>query len=394
MGGVVAACTALLDGPTSCSTFDYAGAIQPSARAQSPARKRFWKMKQAITAELQDNGALLASMLQDAAAQSELYRPGAYWNRKTKNTADQISRHGIGDFRGATSTIGLSFTDSVYVDVRHDLNGGVRSVLRTFLTSAFPINRIFNSQVALTRAHEAEARRLRSIMLRESHRVRELVERYCFPPSLLGGCLEYVELGERRIATHYLNVLHQHDRVASKCRFSDVSSILEIGGGFGANIHCLIENYPKLRKVVYLDIPPNLYIGTQYLRAIYGAAVIDYGQTRGLSQIEFSDNDNLEILAIAPWQIERLAVSIDLFYNAHSFVEMPADVISNYARHVAALRGFDRTRVVMLTYNNFDPRTTLDPERLPGCFPGKVFERMEFPLLDSRFGVFAFVSCS
>jgi putative sugar O-methyltransferase len=351
-------------------------------------------MKQAIAAELQDNGALLASMLQDAAAQSELYRPGPYWSRKTRNTTDQIRRQGIGDFRGASSTIGLSFTDSVHVDVRHDLNGGVRSLLRTLLTSAFPVNKIFDSQVALTRVHEAEVRRLKSLMLGESHRVRELVERYSFPPSLLGGCVDYVEVGDRRIATYYLNVLHQHDRIAGNCRFTDVSSILEIGGGFGANVHCLVENYPKLRKVVYLDIPPNLYIGTQYLRAIYGPAVIDYQQTRGLSKIEFSDTDNLEILAIAPWQIERLALRIDLLYNAHSFVEMPAHVIANYAHHVASLPGFDRTRVVMLTYDNFDLRTTLDPERLPGFFPAKVFERTEFPLLDRRFGVISFVSRS
>jgi len=51
-------------------------------------------------------------------------------------------------------------------------------------------------------------------------------------------------------------------------------------------------------------------------------------------------------------------------------------------------------RVVMLTYNNFDTRTTLHPERLPGFFSAKAFARTEFPMLDGSFGVISFVSQS
>jgi putative sugar O-methyltransferase len=355
-------------------------------RAEAP------PMQNAPMLKIADDEALLALMLRDAARQPQLYQPGPYWRRKAKNTTAQIRRLGIGDFRGMSSTIGLSFTDSIHLDVRHDLSGGVRSLLRVMLNSVFPVNRVFEAQIALARAHEAEARRLRGIVLGANQRVQELAARYRIPPSLLGGCLNYVDVAGHRIATHYLNLLHQHDVIAESCCFSDVASILEIGGGFGAHVHCLIENYPKLRKIVYLDIPPNLYIGTQYLRAFYGAAVVDYRQTRELSVISFSDNDALEILALTPWQIERLRLSVDVLYNAHSFVEMPAHVVANYARHVAALPGFERTRVVMLSYDNFDPRTTLDPERLPGFFPSKSFDRREFPLPDRSYGVISFVS--
>lgn len=345
-----------------------------------------------IASAVEDDEALLESMLRDVPLQSELYRPGPYWSRTARNTAYQIRRVGLRDFRGASSTIGVSLTDSIYVDVRNDLNGGLRSLLRGILKSLFPFNRIFDTQVQLTRAHEAKARRLKNMMLAANPRVRDLVERYTIPPSLLGGCLDYVDLDGQRIAALYLNELHQHDVIASDCRFSDISSMLEIGGGFGGHVHCLIENYPKLRKIVYLDIPPNLYIGTQYLRAIYGGSVITYRQTRELSEIRFSDNDKLEIVAIAPWQIERLRMSIDLFHNAQSFVEMPAHIVANYARHVAALQNFDRTRVVMHTYDGFDLRTSLDPARLPGFWPTKKFDRKESLMLDGTYRVFSFVS--
>ena len=342
--------------------------------------------------ELADDEGLLALMLRDASRQPQLYQPGPYWRRRTRNSIGQIRRCGIGDFRGMSSTIGSGFSDLIYLDVRHDLNGGMRSVLRVMLNSLYPFNTLFGAQAALTRSHEAEARRLRGMLLGANPRVGELAERYRIPPSLLGGCINHVDVAGQRIAAHYLNILHQHDLVAQSCSFSDISSILEIGGGFGAHVHCLIENYPKLKKVVYLDIPPNLYIGTQYLRAFYGAAVIDYRQTRERSIVSFSDDDALEILAVAPWQIERLQLSVDLLYNAHSFVEMPAHVIANYVRHVATLPGFEETRIVMLTYDNFDPHTTLDPERLPGFFPSKSFDRREFSLPDRKYGVISFVS--
>ncbi|MCX6227018.1 MAG: putative sugar O-methyltransferase, partial [Bacteroidia bacterium] len=146
-----------------------------------------------------------------------------------------------------------------------------------------------------------------------------------------------------------------------------------IGGGFGINIHLLIENYPKIRKVIYLDIPPNLYVGTQYLKAFYGEAVYDYRMLRKLQEIKFSDTDDLEIFCITPWQIERLQSQVDIFMNSHSFVEMPKEIVSNYARHFMSFPGSEKAEIVLITYDNFDLTTTLDPAFLPQFFPGREF---------------------
>lgn len=39
---------------------------------------------------LDDDAALLALTLRDASLQNEVYRPGAYWSRKTRNTTNQF----------------------------------------------------------------------------------------------------------------------------------------------------------------------------------------------------------------------------------------------------------------------------------------------------------------
>src|SRR5690242_15273669 len=113
-------------------------------------------------ASLSDDYALLELMLSDARLQRDIYKPGPYWRKQSNNAAAQIKKHGLADFRGCSSTIGLSFTDSIYVDFRHDLNGSFRWPLKFLFESVFPFNKIFDAQVSLTKSHENEARRMKN----------------------------------------------------------------------------------------------------------------------------------------------------------------------------------------------------------------------------------------
>jgi putative sugar O-methyltransferase len=204
-------------------------------------------------------------------------------------------------------------------------------------------------------------------------RIRDLIKKYHIPYSLLGGCLRTVKIDGCIYSLHYLNILDQHDSIAAHTRFDTIRSIFEIGGGFGANIHLLIENYPSIKKVVYLDIPPNLYVATQYLKAFYGKSVFDYQDLKKRKNIEFSDTDDLEIFCIAPWQIEKIHAPVDIFLNSHSFVEMSDKTVLNYANHIMRLSENTPTIIALVTYDNFNPATTLDPDTLPAYFPGRKF---------------------
>ena len=125
-------------------------------------------------------------------------------------------------------------------------------------------------------------------------------------------------------------------------------------------LSCLLENYDKVRKVVYLDIPPTLYIGTQYLRSFYGDAVKDYTELRTKTKISFKDDDSLEILCIASWQIEKLRCKIDLFHNANSFAEMPKSIVENYGKLVKRLMSKNGS-ISIISYDAVDSSRTYDP---------------------------------
>lgn len=328
------------------------------------------RQRSTVASVIDERPELLDAMMDAARKQPDLYQPGPYWHGRTRAAVRQIKRHGLSEFRGELSTIGTSFADNPFTDLRAELDTPRGRPLKFVLERVFPFSRIMDSQVAMTREFAREARAFMGARIVDKAREEGLLDRYEMPHSLHGGCATAAKVGDEVVSLHYLFTLQLIDRVARLLPLDGARSLLEIGGGFGANVHLLIELLPRLRKIVYLDVPPNLYVGTCYLRTLYGDAVRDFTQTRSLKRIAFSDDDSLEIIAICPWQIEALDLHVDVFWNANSFVEMPRRVVSNYAKHVLALPG--ETSIVLVTYGGAGP-TTIPVEELPRAFAGREF---------------------
>ena len=86
---------------------------------------------------------------------------------------------------------------------------------------------------------------------------------------------------------------------------------------------------------------------------------------KNLRKINFSNNNELEILCIPPWLIEKVETEIDHFHNANSFVEMPDFVVKNY---VDFIKKFETKEISLISYSDFDPATTFDPKNLNSFF--------------------------
>ncbi len=326
--------------------------------------------------KLNDDSKLLDLMLTDSKTQSDLYRPGPYWKNKTKNTSNEIKRYGLTNFRGSTNLIGLSYTDNLYIDIRNAFNHGFRKIFR-WLSKTYPLTKIYDSQVSWTKSYANENIILTQEILNLKQKTKHLLNKYTVPYSLLGNCLRKAKIDGEDYSTHYLNLLEQHDNIASHINFNNIHSIFEIGGGFGTNIHLLLENYPNIKKVLYLDIPPNLYIGTQYLKSFYGKSVFDYRDLKDFKSIKFSTNDHLEIFCIAPWQIEHFESTVDIFMNSHSFVEMPNNIVENYIYQFCRFHDSINTAIALTTYDGFDLDTTSHPTELTTHFKDRKFNHFE-----------------
>lgn len=320
--------------------------------------------------KINDDFELFKKIIRDSANCESIYRPGPYWKNATLSAAREIKYKGLTDFRGSTNNAATSFGDNQIVDLRLSYNRGLRLLLKFIYQKLYPLNNLFSFQVNLTKSYANELIKYKNEYLKNHPRIRELLNKYNIAfNTTKGGCITFVEINGVKISHHYLEILSTLDFISKQVRITPQTRFMEIGGGFGVNVHLLVELF-GVRKIIYLDISPNLYIGTQYLRSFYNNNVTDCQQLKN-RPLKFKRNSELEIFCVLPKQIESAQGPIDVFHNAHSFVEMPQAAIKNYVKFIKKLMRKPGGYVSMVSYDGFDLDTTLDPDRLPLFFGGE-----------------------
>jgi putative sugar O-methyltransferase len=296
-----------------------------------------------------------------------LYSSGPYWNYKNRRTIQEIKRKGLNDFRGVSAGIGTSFADNEVLDIRNEFNIKGRIVGKIF--SLPLLNKIFDAQIKTTKNFLNLYLKNKAIIYQNDQNVLSLLNKFKFENTTNFGCISSFNINNKDYSFHYLEMAHRINKLSQLFDFNKITSFFEIGGGFGANIHFLITNFPNIKKIIYLDAVPNIYVGTEYLRNFYNEKVKDYNELKKLDKISFSNNNELEILCIPPWLIEKVDVKIDHFHNAASFVEMPKKVIENYVKFITK---FETKEISLISYDNFDLKTTFNPEELNIFFNNKL----------------------
>lgn len=315
-------------------------------------------------------------MLRAEAGQAEIYRPGPYWQPYQQRVTRAIHRYGLGDFR-ARPAIGKGYADTPTTRAEDVWagQGSLRYALKRALARAPVLRGMFTDYEAIVDNNVDVGRRYRDAYL-ETHFgnwFRTLIANKPLPDTAHAGCTDLVRVGDQEVARLYLEFLMRIDNYARHVDFGRMRTALEIGGGFGAWVHLLLSRYPNVRKVAYLDIPPMIYVGTQYLRHFFGPAVRDFRQTDTGGSIRFANDDSLEIVCLCPWQIERLEAPLDLFWNTSSFAEMTPAIVGNYARHVNRLMKPDGALCVLINKaSKRDPARTSTPDQIFAAFEGKV----------------------
>ena len=311
---------------------------------------------------------LLTTLVDDEKKTNKnLYSSGSYWDYKNKKTITEINKKGLNEFRGLSAGIGTSFADNIVYDIRNELNFKGRIISKIF--SLPLISKIYKSQLNITKNYIDLYLENLAAVYKNNDEVKKLIEKFKFNNTTEFGCVRKFKYLNKEYSIHYLKMADRVNKIAGIFDFNEIRSYFEIGGGFGANIHFLITNYPNIKKIIYLDAVPNIYVGTEYLKFHYKNKVKDYLATKKIKEISFEDNDDLEIICLPPWEIEKINVKIDHFHNAASFVEMPKEVVKNYINYIKKFKTKD---ISLISYDNFDLSTTFDPELLSEFFDFKL----------------------
>lgn len=325
--------------------------------------------------KLSDDIDLLNLMMADMSAQKPIYKPGPYWGHKARAAFRAIKKLGINDFRSHKGLgISESYSDVLNLDptIRWRTSGRLSRLLLSVLADYSPIRRrIINqfTQNIMEKQYELSIYKNFYINHKYKEWLYDITSNYVLPESVVGGAEDLVNINGQSFSSFYLESIARIYNYSSRIDFTKIDSLFEIGGGFGCNAHLLMHMFPNIKKYLYLDIPPNLYVGTQYLKYFFQSAVVDYKETTKKKNIEFKNDQEREILTIAPWQIEMVNVSVDGVWNSHSFVEMPLSTVENYAKYIKTfLKKEPSSFLCILTYDRFDPSTTLNPNTILEVF--------------------------
>ena len=321
-----------------------------------------------MTLNLQQKKLLNNLILDQKKMSNPLYVAGPYWNYKTKKIIYWLQKRGLENFRGMNSGVGSSFTDNVIYDVRNELGFKGRMIGKLM---ALPIiKKIFNKQLEITSNSIKELIKFKQIYYKNNDKVDSLISNYKIPNSTAFGCLEKFNYNSIEYSFLYLNMCERINEINKILKFDKINSFFELGGGFGSNVHILIENFKNIKKIIYCDIVPNLFIGTEYLKKFYGDSVKDYNQLKNEKKIKFEDNNKLEILCIPPWKIDNIISQVDSFHNSASFQEMTIDQIKNYRNIIKKI--LNKDNISLIIYDGWENNKTHSPKVINDIFDNKL----------------------
>ena len=295
-----------------------------------------------------------------------MYKPCPYWTKYCERTAHAIRKDGVETFR-SNSRISKGYADTVVMDP-FDLvsNDSLKKKVHKLIRDNPTVKKyLLGPYIKLSESQYREAQMYRNLYFTNilGEWFDKFSKKHSLPDTLVGEPQDIVTINEQKIGLSYLSSYLRIYNYSKHIDFSKIESVFEIGGGFGSFSHTLLHLYPNIRKLVYLDIPPILYVGTQYLKYFYHNKVMDYTQTSKLKTLTFEPNDKREIMAICPWQIEKLDAKFDFFWNSASFQEMTPDVVRNYTSHINRFLRCNG-KLCLMMYKRGNPVSTIMPNKL------------------------------
>ena len=258
---------------------------------------------------IQDDYKLLELMLRDVLAQPNIYRPSEYWSDYSTRGISGYQEIWIKGFFRSNPKIGKGFCDTVSDDPFALLDTNIRHRLHKVMRENLFVKKYFVEpfeHVLKARTEERNFYRNFYAGIKLQSWYDDFKSSHQLPDTLLERPSDTFQIKNDTIGASYLNSFLRLSSHETHIDFNSLSTVLEIGGGFGANAHTLLTAFPNIRNYIYVDIPPMLYVGTQYLKSIYNSEVIDYSALCGVEDLNIKHSERT-IYALCPWQLETLS---------------------------------------------------------------------------------------
>lgn len=281
--------------------------------------------------KIKNDLSLLKLLAEDQSKQNYLYKPTSYWKSNSFRTENNIRRLGIEEFRSVPA-ISKGFSDVITYDPLEIFSGShikekfilklnKTSFIRKYCTRYYlkKINNLINENLKLK--SELFENNYGNWLKEFLFKKKEIEMNYGKPSDKL-------MVNGKYYPKTYLTAFKRIDLMSKLIDLKKIKCIFEIGGGFGSFAHSILSFYNNICKLYYLDIVPNIYLGTQYLDLLFPRIVKNYKFTK--NQNLLLSKEKKVIFAIPPWELKKIQNDFDLFVNFASFQEIEKKVLINY----------------------------------------------------------------
>lgn len=151
------------------------------------------------------------------------------------------------------------------------------------------------------------------------------------------GAPPAINIEGKLISQGLLYSLLEYDTIRQYADINSIHSIMSIGPGYGRTTSIFLRLRP-IRKCIFVDLPPALYICQRYLTTLFPEKrAFKYRQFTSFREVE-PEFSSAELVFLMPWQIEALPPrSIDLIMAVDSFDDMNMSTIKKYLKYIGIM---------------------------------------------------------
>ena len=290
-----------------------------------------------------DDPSLLDLMMEDLRAADPQFQPTNYWAVYEQRFLPQLKKHGLRDFRRQKDLVFRSFGA---VDFDHpfaELVFRKSPAWRRFPLRHVPgvaalaarLDRALGSHLWLIDGMDMETYvRLGYSFAKDYASVGRARPLSAFSMSMVGNPPGVVRIEGNLYTRQMIQYYLQYAYVSRYVDLEQMRVVAELGSGMGRQTEILYKLHPQAAYLLF-DIPPQIYVAEQYLKAVFPGRVVSYRETRSWNDLDTVAGGFIYIFGNHKMPLLR-GTATDLFWNSASFHEMEPDVVREYLRFVNA----------------------------------------------------------
>ena len=263
-----------------------------------------------------------------------LYEPGLYWKEHHKNLAIYLKKNPLSNFRNSKLKAIQAFSGSSIAHNKNyrpnfwKLHNFMKKIpfFNSFVNRYdYEISRIVSNYKALLDVHM----RTLYYLLKDNYKFDfENIE-----DSLFGNPYSII-IEKKRYSYSFLQACSRFVILNNNFKFSNINSIVELGGGYGALAEIILKRYKHI-KYTLIDLPNIVPFCEGYLTKTFHNEVLNMSHIYSNKKIDMNINNFKERIIISPNNFFEKFENYDLFINEASFQEMDKMQVIYYCNIVS-----------------------------------------------------------